>query len=112
MFYNIGFVLSNNTPLKQQFHGRMNMFFKKFDLDPCSYGIVLDSYSQGLSPKSMLLNSVPERINMLQKVLSVAKAGAMGRKFIKNLETLVNDNLRSVRKMFYITQFLAGYDGF
>lgn len=38
------------------------MFFKRFDLDPRSYGIVLNSYCSGLSPCEMLYNSIPERI--------------------------------------------------
>ena len=40
----------------------MNMFYKRFDLDPRSYGVVLNSYTHGLSPCEMLFNSVPERI--------------------------------------------------
>lgn len=88
------------------------MFFKKFDLDPRSYGVVLNSYQSGLSPCEMLFNSVPERIQLLQKVLSVARAGAMGRKVIKNYESLIVSNARAVRKHAAISQLLFGYDGF
>lgn len=49
---------------------------------------------------------------MLQKVLSVAKAGAMGRKLVKNFESIVVRNTRFARKHHQITQPLFGYDGF
>ena len=81
----------------------MNMFFKRFDLDPRSYGIITNSYLNGLTPCEMLFNSIPERIHLLEKVIAVAKAGAMGRKIIKNYEMLLCTNTRFVRKLFAVT---------
>lgn len=49
---------------------------------------------------------------MLNKVLTVAKPGYMGRKITKNLEPLVLDNRRYVAKQRGITQMLFGGDGF
>lgn len=60
----------------------------------------------------MLTNCIPERVQMLKKVLSVAKPGTLGRKMIKNLEPLMVTNVRGVSKDRALTQFLFGYDGF
>ena len=79
------------------------MFFKRFDLDPRSYGVILNSLQSGLTPFEMLYNACPGRITLLNKVISVAKAGAMGRKLIRNLEPLIVDNLKFVRKRNAIT---------
>lgn len=88
------------------------MFFKRFDLDPRSYGVILNSLQSGMTPFEMLYGACPGRYTLLTKVISVAKAGAMGRKLIRNLEPLIIDNIRCVRKRNAITQYLFGRDGF
>ncbi len=60
--------------------------------------MIFDSYLQGLSPSQLLTNCIPERVQMLNKVLTVAKPGYMGRKIVKNLEPLILDNRRCVCK--------------
>ncbi len=60
----------------------------------------------------MLTNAIPERVQMLKKVLTVAKPGTLGRKMIKNLEPLIITNTRTVSKERTVTQFLFGCDGF
>ncbi len=49
---------------------------------------------------------------MLAKVLGVAKAGNLGRKLIKNLESLIVTNTRTAGKKLVICMMLFGYDGF
>lgn len=49
---------------------------------------------------------------MLQKVLSVAKPGAVGRMMIKNLENILVSNTRVVYKPKSIYQLLVAGDGF
>ena len=84
------------------------MFNKKNDLNPLAQGIIANSYLNGLSPQDLLTNIVPERVQMLQKVLSVAKPGYYGRKFIKNLENILIENTRVVYKPNAIYQMLFG----
>ena len=88
------------------------MFFKKNDLDPTAQGVIMNSYLSGLSPQELLSNIVSERVQMLQKVLSVAKPGHYGRKFIKNMENILVENTRLIYKPNAIYQPLFGDDGF
>lgn len=48
------------------------MFFKKSDINPLAYGVVLNSYTEGLTPSELSLLSIPTREGLLRKVLSVA----------------------------------------
>ncbi len=73
---------------------------------------MLNSYLSGLSPSELLINATSERVQMLSKVLTVAKPGAMGRKLIKNLENINTCNNRMIAKPDAIYQDLFGYDGF
>ncbi len=58
----IGFLNVDGKPMRSLFNNRLNMFYKKNDLDPTSHGVVLNSYLSGLTPKELLANSIPERI--------------------------------------------------
>lgn len=57
----IGWITVDNDPMKFQFGNRLNMFFKRNDVDPTSNGVIMNSYLSGLTPQEMLTNSVPER---------------------------------------------------
>jgi DNA-directed RNA polymerase beta' subunit len=112
MLIRMGQALNDNRPLPFLFDHRLNAFYKKYDLDPRSHGMILDSYLQGLTPSQLLTNAIPERTQMLNKVLTVAKPGYLGRKMIKNLEPLLVNNLRICKKERAITEFLFAHDGF
>ncbi len=112
MFVMIGQVNVDGEPLKPLFHNRINMFFKKNDINPMSKGIIMNSYLSGLSPSELLINATSERVQMLTKTLSVAKPGSLGRKLIKNTENIVISNNRYVCKQNAIYQDLFGLDGF
>ena len=62
MFVMIGQVNVDGEPLKPLFHSRINMFFKKNDINPMSKGIVMNSYLSGLSPSELLINATSERV--------------------------------------------------
>ena len=108
----IGQVNVDGEPLKPLFHNRINMFFKKNDVNPISKGVVLNSYLSGLTPSELLINATSERVQMLTKTLSVAKPGSLGRKVIKNTENIIIANNRYVCKPNAIYQDLFGLDGF
>ena len=112
MIIRLGQALNDNKPLPFIFDHRLNAFHRKNDLDPRSQGVILNSYLQGLSPSELLANCIPERTQMLNKVLTVAKPGYMGRKMIKNLEPLMVNNVRLCRKQRAITELLFAHDGF
>ena len=112
MIVSIGQALNDNKPLPYLFDRRLNAFHRKNDLDPRAHGIILNSYLQGLTPSELLANCIPERTQMLNKVLTVAKPGYMGRKMIKNLEPLMVNNVRMCRKERAITELLFAHDGF
>jgi len=49
---------------------------------------------------------------MLNKVLTVAKPGYLGRKMIKNLEPILVTNIRTCAKERGITELMFAHDGF
>jgi hypothetical protein len=44
MLIRIGQALNDNRPLPLLFDNRINVFYKKNDLDPRAYGMIFDSY--------------------------------------------------------------------
>ena len=112
MFVMIGQINVDGEPLKPLFHSRINMFYKKNDVNPLSKGIVMNSYLSGMTPSELLINATTERVQMLTKTLSVAKPGSLGRKLIKNTENIIMANNRYVCKPNAIYQDLFGLDGF
>jgi len=58
----IGWVSVDGKPMKNLFDGRLNVFYKRNDIDPTSHGVILNSYLSGLTPRELLANAVPERI--------------------------------------------------
>jgi len=112
MVVQIGQINVDGEPLKPLFHSRLNMFYKKNDINPLSKGIIMNSYLSGLTPSELLINSMTERVQMLTKTLSVAKPGYLGRKLIKNTENVIIANNRYICKPNAIYQDLFGLDGF
>ncbi len=62
MFVMIGKINVDGEPIKPLYHNRINMFFKKNDINPISKGIVMNSYLSGLSPSELLINATTERV--------------------------------------------------
>lgn len=58
----LGMLSVDNKPMKFLFDGRLNIFFKRNDIDPTSHGVIMNSYLSGLTPKELLTNAIPERI--------------------------------------------------
>ena len=92
-------------------YGRTLPYFERFNSNPQSRGFVIDSYSDGVRNVSYIFQSMEARYSIINKALSTAKTGYQNRKSIKNLESLVVDNLRKTAKFNRIVQILYGEDG-
>lgn len=92
-------------------YGRTLPYFERFNTDPRSRGFVVDSYSDGVRNVSYIFQSMEARYSIINKALSTAKTGYQNRKSVKNLESLLIDNLRKTAKSNRIVQFLYGEDG-
>lgn len=92
-------------------YGRTLPYFERFNSDPRSRGFVVGSYSDGVRNVEYIFQAMESRYSIINKALSTAKTGYQNRKSIKNLESLIIDNLRKTAKFNRIVQFLYGEDG-
>lgn len=92
-------------------YGRTLPYFERFNTSPQSRGFVIDSYSDGVRNVSYIFQSMEARYSIINKALSTAKTGYQNRKSIKNLESLIVDNLRKTAKFNRVVQILYGEDG-
>jgi DNA-directed RNA polymerase II subunit RPB1 len=109
----IGSTLIHGRRAKMNFgYARTLPYFPRFDTDPISRGFVPDSYISGISPTSFVFGAQEARHQMANKQLKTSVPGAQNREFVKNLESLITNNLRQATKHRRIVQFLYGDDGF
>jgi DNA-directed RNA polymerase beta' subunit len=79
--------------------GRTSPYFLRHDMSPESMGFVTASLYDGISPRSYPFVAGDARFGLISEQLSTMQAGYQGRVNIKNLESIIIDNLRrSVRR--------------
>ena len=83
----------------------------RFDTDPISNGFVADSFVRGISPISFIFAAQEARVSVINKSLSTSIPGQRSRETIKNMESLLSNNLRQCTKHKTVVQFLYGGDG-
>lgn len=86
-------------------------YYPRFNEDPQNRGFVAESYTTGVDMLSFIFQSMEARYSIINKALSTSITGEQNRKSIKNLESLVIDNLRKVIFGKNIVQFIYGSDG-
>ncbi len=84
--------------------GRTSPYFLRYDTDPLSNGFIPSSYREGISNDVYPFVAAQARAGLIAIGLSTAVVGAHSRISIKNLETLVVDNLRKSTKGLNVIQ--------
>ncbi len=82
-------------------------------LNPLDKGLIEDSYTNGLSLKSIFYTATVGRESLKTMALSTADTGYLNRKLVKNMEDLIVRDDISVRNCRdQIIQFRYGHDGY
>ena len=84
--------------------GRTSPYFLRYDTDPLSNGFIPTSYREGISNDVYPFVAAQARAGLIAIGLSTAVVGAHSRISIKNLESLVVDNMRKSVKGMNIIQ--------
>ena len=86
-------------------------YFQRFDTDPVSRGFIPNSYMSGIRSDNFAFMCQEARHGVINKNLSTAISGAQNREAVKNLESLIINNLRHAVKNKNIIQLLYGNNG-
>lgn len=93
--------------------GRTSPYFVRYDTEPAANGFISMSYREGIQSEVYSFLAGEARHGMISNALSTSITGYQGRISIKNLETIIIDNLRKSAKAGNVIQPLyadCGYD--
>lgn len=105
--------INGRRPKRNFSHGRTSPYFLRYDTSPESLGFIEDSYREGVKPAVFPFAAGDARNSSIANALSTSVSGAQSRVSIKNLESIVVNNLRQSVKGDNIIQLLyadAGVD--
>jgi DNA-directed RNA polymerase II subunit RPB1 len=90
----IGIMTINNKRMARQFGwGRTSPYFLRYDTEPKSVGYVPNSFRDGISSDLFVFCAAEARHGLINNALSTSVTGHQNRLSIKNLESLLVDNL-------------------
>lgn len=98
-------------PRRNFSHGRTSPYFQRYDTEPVSLGYVSDSFREGLSPIVFPFVAWEARYGIISNALSTSVSGAQNRLSIKNLESILVDNLRRSAKNQNVVQIMYAESG-
>ncbi len=102
----------NGLRIPQNFgYNRTLPYFTTYDTNPEARGFIVESYITGLGLPSMIFASMESRYALITNALMTATTGAQSRTGIKNLESIVVNNLRAAAKDSRIVQRIYGDSG-
>ncbi|MHB2027952.1 MAG: hypothetical protein ACYCPT_03945 [Acidimicrobiales bacterium] len=113
--YNIvsanGQKLINGERVKQKFGYKRTMpYFPRFDQSPEARGYVSNSFLNGLTMPQFIVTAEMARFDLISKALNTSITGEQTRKSVKNLESMIINNLRMSIKEYNIIQMIYGDD--
>ena len=108
----VGQIQINGERPRENFgHARSLPYFRRFETSPESRGFIKNSYISGMTCSEFIFNAQNARFDLISKALSTSITGDQNRKSIKNLESIIVNNLRMCVKGESIVQYLYGDDG-
>lgn len=105
--------INGRRPPRNFSWGRTSPYFLRYDTSPESLGFIETSYREGLRPEVFPFAAGDARYSSISNALSTSVSGAQSRISIKNLESIIVNNLRQSAKDENIVQVLyadAGVD--
>ncbi len=103
--------LNGKRPPRNFSWGRTGPYFQRYETSPVSLGYINTSYREGLRPESFPFAANDARFSSISLALSTAVSGYQSRISIKNLESIVVNNLRQAAKSENIVQILYTESG-
>jgi len=91
--------------------GRTSPYFVRYDTDPAAHGYISNSYREGISNDVYPFAAGEARHGQISNALSTSITGYQNRISVKNLETIIIDNLRKSAKNGNVIQPLYGESG-
>lgn len=91
--------------------GRTQIYFRRFETDPCAYGFVSSNYITGLTLCEFISRAKHGRFDLIAKAILTAQTGELNRVCIMNLQSALTDNFLRVLKDTKIVQLIYGDDG-
>lgn len=108
----IGQLLPAGQRARQQFGYKRSLpYYTRFDPDPQSRGFDPNNFINGISLVSFIHGAQDGRYAAINNALTTSVTGDQSRTCIKNLESIIVDNLRKSVKNMNIVQFVYGEDG-
>lgn len=104
-------LIDGNRATKTFGYERTLPYFTRFDTDPISNGFVPNSFITGISPLSFIFTCQEARFGVINKALSTSISGHQSREAVKNMESIITNNLRQCCKDDYVVQFIYGGNG-
>lgn len=92
-------------------NGRTSPYFHKWDPSPIANGFIANSYTEGVSPVSLLFSAISGRHAAVNRALTTALGGSQQREHNKNMESCITNNYRQVAKESKIVQLLYSSHG-
>lgn len=105
--------INGRRPQRNFSWGRTSPYFQRYDTSPESLGFIDTSYREGVRPSVFPFAAGDARHSSISNALSTSVSGAQNRVSIKNLESIMTNNLRQCVKDENIVQLLyadAGVD--
>jgi len=108
----IGQILINGERIRMRFsYKRTLAYFCRFETSPESRGYITNSYMSGMTSPELVFNAMNARFDFISKALSTSITGEQNRKSIKNLESIITNNMRMCIKGTNVIQLFYGEDG-
>lgn len=104
-------LISGFRPLRNFSWGRTSPYFSRYDTDPRSIGYIANSYREGIESDQFPFATCEARQASISNALSTSITGHQNRLSVKNLETLIVDNLRKSSKSQVMIQPLYAETG-
>jgi DNA-directed RNA polymerase beta' subunit len=107
----VGQKLINGERMQQKFGFKRTLpYFTRFDDTPEARGYIANSYLAGVTSTEYIFNAMASRFDIISKALSTSITGEQNRKSIKNLESIIVNNIRFSMKNLNIIDFGYGED--
>ncbi len=85
-------------------YARTSPYFLRWDLEPTAMGYIPTSYREGIPPQIYSFAANEKQDALANNALSTSVTGAQNRHCVKNMETLITNNLRSVASYSNVVQ--------
>jgi DNA-directed RNA polymerase beta' subunit len=103
--------INGKRPSRHFGWGRTSPYFLRYDMDPKSLGYVAQSFKEGISPDVFPFVAGEARDGIISNALSTSVTGHQNRLSIKNMESIIVDNLRKSMKEDNLVQPLYAESG-